>query len=104
MKSTIPLYLCAALLSASTQSFAATDLPAVGTYGFDWLKKPNQAECRAVTKELIKQFRKCEITDGSFGGDPAQAHKCTVSKQSEYMVYENKAACVRGLETERANE
>jgi hypothetical protein len=104
MRSVLPISVCAALLLSSTPSFAAADLPAVRTYGFDWLKKPGQAQCLMVTKALIGQFQKCEVTDGSFGGDPVQARKCTVSKHSEYMVYASKAACIKALETEKSNE
>ncbi|HEV2608316.1 MAG TPA: hypothetical protein VGT79_10080 [Xanthomonadaceae bacterium] len=104
MKSIIACSFCAALLSSSSISFAATSLPAEGTYGFDWLKNPNSTRCIAVSKALIKKFRKCEISDGSFGGDPVQARKCTLDKHSEYMVYETREACVKSLETEKANE
>jgi len=101
----VPVLLaCAALLSSSPYAFAATDVPAEGTYGFDWLKNPNSTQCVAVTKALIKKFRKCELTDGSFGGDPAKARKCAIDKRSEYMVYESKEACAKALETEKANE
>jgi len=104
MRSIIACCICAALLSSSSHAFAATDMPADGTYGFDWLKNPNATQCIAISKALIKKFRTCEATDGSFGGDPVKARKCTIDKHSEYMVYESKAACVKGLETEKSNE
>jgi len=104
MRSLPALLACAALLFPSTPAFAATDMPAEGSYGFDWLKNPNSIQCTAISKALIKKFRKCEATDGSFGGDPVKARKCTIDKHSEYMVYESKAACVNSLETEKANE
>jgi hypothetical protein len=96
-------FTCAALLFSSTSSFAATSLPAAGSYAFDPLK-PNSTHCVAVSKALISQFKKCEITDGSFGGDPVQAYSCKVGSHGEYMVYASKAACVKSLETERSNE
>ncbi|HTA65758.1 MAG TPA: hypothetical protein VK753_09645 [Xanthomonadaceae bacterium] len=104
MKSILPICACAALFLSATQSFATTDLPAVGSYGFDLLKNPDQTQCMKLTKALIGQFQKCEITDGSFGGDPVQARDCTVGKHSEYMVYASKAACIKALETEKSNE
>jgi hypothetical protein len=104
MRSVIAFPACAVLLLASTRSFAAAPLPAEGSYGFDLHKNPNSTRCEAVSKALIKQFKKCEITDGSFGGEPVQAYTCKVSGHSEYMVYESKAACVKSLETERSNE
>jgi len=103
MRSILAFPVCVVLLSSSC-AFAATDMPAEGTSGFDWLKDPNSTRCVAVTKALIKKFRKCEVTDGSFGGDPAKARKCTIDKHSEYMVYESKEACGKALETEKANE
>lgn len=104
MRSILAMHVCAALLFSSSYAFAATDMPAAGTYGFDWLKNPNKVQCTAISKALIKKFRKCEVTDGSFGGDPIKARKCTIDKHSEYIVYESKAACVNGLETEKSNE
>jgi hypothetical protein len=104
MRSIRSFLFCAALLLSSSYAFAASDMPAEGTYGFDWLKNPNSAQCIAISKALIKKFRKCEATDGSFGGDPIKARKCTIDKHSEYMVYESKAACGKGLENEKANE
>jgi hypothetical protein len=104
MRSIVAFHVCTALLFSTTTSFAAADLPAAGSYGFDWLKNPNSVHCEAVSQALIKQFQKCEMTDGSFGGDPAQAYKCKISSHSEYMVYASKAACVKSLETEKSNE
>jgi hypothetical protein len=104
MRSIIACCIFAALLSSSSYAFVAADFPAEGTYGFDWLKNPNSTQCIAISKALIKKFRKCEVTDGSFGGDPVKARKCTIDKHSEYMVYESKAACVNALETEKSNE
>jgi hypothetical protein len=104
MRSIPALLAYAALLSSFSYAFAATDMPAEGSYGFDWLKNPNSTQCIAISKGLIKKFRKCEATDGSFGGDPVKARKCTIDKHSEYMVYESKAACANGLETEKSNE
>jgi hypothetical protein len=49
-----------------TPSFAAAGLPAAGSYGFDWLKNPSLIHCQVVSTQLIKQFKKCEVTDGSF--------------------------------------
>ena len=79
-------------------------MPAEGAYGFDWFKNPESTHCVVISKALIGKFRKCEIADGSFGGDPVKARKCTIDKHSEYMVYESKAACANALETEKANE
>ena len=104
MRSIVALPVCAGLLCLSSHAFAATGMPAEGTYGFDWLKNPNSARCTAISKALIRKFRTCETTDGSFGGDPIKARKCTIDKHSEYMVYESKAACVDGLENEKSNE
>ena len=104
MRSILVFPICAALLFSSSYAFAATDMPAAGTYGFDWLKDPEKVHCIAISKALIKKFRKCEATDGSFGGDPIKARKCTIDKHSEYIVYESKAACVNGLENEKSNE
>ena len=104
MRSILAVPVCIALLSSSSYAFAATDMPVEGSYGFDWLKNPNSTQCVAVSKALIKKFRTCEVTDGSFGGDPVKARKCTIDKHSEYMVYESKAACVNALETEKSNE
>ena len=104
MRSIISCCICTALVSSSSISIAAASLPAEGSYGFDWLKNPDSAQCTAISNALIRKFRKCEVTDGSFGGDPVQARKCTIDKHSEYMVYESKAACVKSLETEKANE
>ena len=104
MKSIIALHACVALLSSSSSSFAAANLPAEGSYGFDLLKNPDSIQCKAVSKTMISQFRKCEITDGSFGGDPVQAYHCTVDKHTEYMVYKTRDACVKSLETEKSNE
>ncbi len=102
MKPVIALAVLAVLFAASTA--AASGLPAEGSYGFDWLKNPGSTHCEAISKALLKKFRKCELTDGSFGGDPAKAYKCKVSSRSEYMVYASKAACTNALETESANE
>jgi len=104
MRAIIAFHVCAAFLCSSSNSFAATSLPAEGSYGFDMLKNPNSIQCKSVSKALISQFRKCEIADGSFGGDPIQAYHCTVDKHTEYMVYKNKEGCVKSLETERSNE
>lgn len=104
MRSILVFPVCVALLCSTSFAFAATDMPAEGTYGFDWLKNPNSVQCTTMSKALLKKFRKCEVTDGSFGGDPVKARKCTIDKHSEYMVYESKAACVNSLETEKANE
>jgi hypothetical protein len=104
MRSIVAFPVCAALLSCSAPIFAATPLPAEGSYGFDWHKNPNAVHCEPVSKALIKQFKKCEIGDGSFGGDPVQAYTCTISSHSEYMVYASKAACAKSLETEKSNE
>jgi hypothetical protein len=104
MRSIIAFLVCVASLFSTTPSFAAASLPAAGSYGFDWFKNPNSIHCQVVSTELIKQFKKCEVTDGSFGGDPVQAYKCNISSHSEYMVYASKAACVKGLETEKSNE
>jgi len=104
MRSIIAFHVCVALLFSSSTSLAATDLPAEGSYGFDLLKNPNAVQCKAISKALIRQFRKCEVTDGSFGGDPVQARQCTIDTHSQYMVYESKEACAKSLETERSNE
>jgi len=104
MKSIIALLAFTTLLAPSTASFAAASLPAAGSYGFDWLKNPKSAHCEAISKAMIKKFKGCKLTDGSFGGDPAKAYQCKVDSHREYMVYETKAACAKALETESANE
>jgi len=76
--------------------------PAAGSFGFDWLR-PAAAKCAALTEKQLKAFRSCEYSaEGSFGlSDPV--FKCRRSERSEYAVYASKAACLRNLETMKAN-
>jgi hypothetical protein len=76
--------------------------PAVGNFGFDWLR-PDWARCEAISEALMEQFLQCEYrSDGAFGlSDPV--HACRISEQSEYMIHETERACANNLETMQAN-
>ena len=94
------LFGCALL--APALCLAQTKGPAVGTFGFDWLR-PNSARCQPVAEPLLKRFRQCEYrSTGAFGlSDPV--HVCRVDERSEYMVFATKTACDNNLETMKAN-
>jgi len=81
---------------------AESGLPAIGTFGFDWLH-PDSARCEAMTGPARKRFRQCDYqTSGTFGlSDPV--HVCRINERSEYLIYASKAACVRNLETMNAH-
>ena len=81
---------------------AQASSPAVGSFGFDWLR-PGAAKCVALTAKDLKALRSCEYSaEGSFGlTDPV--FKCRRSERSEYVIYGSKAACLRNLETMKAN-
>ncbi|EXI65047.1 MAG: hypothetical protein AW08_03500 [Candidatus Accumulibacter adjunctus] len=88
--------------SALIPCVAAPAAPPAGSFGFDWLR-PSSARCSVISETALKDFRSCEYhADGTFGlRDPAFA--CRRNEKSEYLVYESKAACVRNLETMKAN-
>jgi len=81
---------------------AESALPAVGAFGFDWLR-PGSARCEAITGSARKRFRQCDYqTSGTFGlSDPVRV--CRISERSEYLIYASQAACVRNLETMKAH-
>lgn len=89
-------------LIVAAQCYGAPSAPVVGSFGFDWLQ-PNTARCAAVTEKTLKALPPCEYNpDGTFGlRDPA--FQCRRNKRSEYLVYESNAACLRNLETMKAN-
>ena len=91
-----------ALLASSTACLAEPKTPNPGAFGFDWLR-PKSARCQALTEAALKRLRKCEYrASGTFGlADPVFV--CRVSERSEYFIYETKAACIRNLETMKAN-
>ena len=91
-----------AALAFSAPCLAQPKAPIPGAFGFDWLR-PNSARCRALTETALKRLRQCEYRDsGTFGlSDPVFA--CRVSERSEYLIYETRAACIRNLETMKAN-
>ena len=91
-----------AVLAFSTPCLAEPKAPNPGAFGFDWLR-PNSARCQALTEPALKRLRQCEYRNsGTFGlSDPVLA--CRVSEQSEYFIYETRAACIRNLETMKAN-
>lgn len=88
--------------SALTPCIATPAAPPAGSFGFDWLR-PGTARCGVINETALKGFRSCEYrADGTFGlRDPAFA--CRRNEKSEYLVYASKAACVRNLETMKAN-
>jgi hypothetical protein len=90
------------LLTMATHCLAASAAPAVGNIGFDWLR-PDSARCEVISESLRKRFRRCEYTGtGAFGlSDPL--HVCRVSDRSEYMIFQTRSACVKNLETMKAN-
>src|SRR4029453_4187048 len=90
------------LLTVSTQCLAASTVPVVGSFGFDWLR-PNSARCEVISESLRKRFIQCEFrSTGAFGlSDPL--HVCRVSDRSEYMIFETKSVCVNNLATMKAN-
>jgi hypothetical protein len=92
----------ALLLLALAPAVAAPKGPAPGSYGFDWLR-PDAAKCVKLDEASLKGLPACEFKrEGSFGlADPAFA--CRKSARSEWLVYANKAACERNLETMKAN-
>lgn len=89
-------------LIAATRCDAAATAPAAGSFGFDWLQ-PATSMCAPITGKALKTFRSCEHSaEGSFGlRDPT--FKCRRTERSEYLVYQSKAACLRNLETMKAN-
>jgi len=91
-----------ALLLASVVYAEIRNLPALGSYGFDWLNA-DKADCQKITPELLKKFRSCEYKNpGGFGiGNPSLS--CRISKKSEYIVFSNKDICIDELETMKAN-
>lgn len=89
-----------ASLALSATSASATEQPAPGGYGFDWLK-PNSTKCRPVTEAQVKQFKSCEASPG-FGG-PKPLRACRVSARSEWIIYATRAQCEDELGTMRAN-
>jgi len=75
--------------------------PAVGSFGFNWLR-PKSAQCRAISEPLLKRFRRCERQPGAFGrNDPV--YVCRIDERTEYMIFETRAICVENLETMKAN-
>ena len=79
----------------------AENVPAVGTFGFDWLR-PKSARCQTISEPLVKRFRHCERRAGAFGlSDPV--YVCRIDERTEYMVFATKSACVNNLETMKAN-
>ncbi|MES3022376.1 MAG: hypothetical protein V4857_12425 [Pseudomonadota bacterium] len=92
----------ALLVSSALAAAPAPKLPAPGSIGFDWTgsKKPR---CALIPKEMMSRFQRCEFTpSGAFGlADPV--HACRLNKDSEYMVFANKAACVKNLKIMQAN-
>ncbi len=71
-------------------------------FGFDWLK-PESAKCEQISQSLHNTFGDCLYqSDGAFGlNDPI--FKCRINDQSEFLVFEDKSACERNLETMLAN-
>jgi hypothetical protein len=89
------------LLLGSPLCVNAASVPAVGTFGFDWLH-PKSARCQTIAKPLLKRFRHCERRAGAFGlSDPV--YVCRIDEHSEYMVFETKSACANNLETMKSN-
>lgn len=97
-----PLWFCFTLgLLTGTPAFAESR-PALGAYGFNWLK-PETAQCRPLTEALNRKLPACLYhKEGSFGlSDPFFA--CRPNKQNEYLFYQSLAECTRNLETMQAN-
>ena len=86
----------------ATPCLAESKAPNPGAFGFDWLR-PDTARCQALTEPALMRLRQCEYRDsGTFGlSDPVFV--CRVSEQSEFFIYATEAACIRNLETMKAN-
>ena len=91
----------ASLLVAAPLAAAAATLPPAGTFGFDWLK-PETTRCESVSDPLLKRFRRCERQEGAFGLVD-RVYVCRVDGRSEYLVFASRTACLRNLDTMRAN-
>lgn len=92
----------AGLLSMTSLGCLAADArPAVGDFAFDWLR-PRSAACRPLTAPIVGRLRDCRREPGAFGlSDPLLV--CRVDAHREYMVFATKDACVRNLDTMKAN-
>ena len=92
---------CVALATVGAGTAAEVGRPAAGAFAFDWLR-PKSARCEAVSEALRERLRRCDRQPGAFGlSDPV--HVCRVDHRTEYLVFETRAACVRNLETMKAN-
>lgn len=82
-------------------AIAAERAPPAGAYGFDWLR-PKIARCQAISETIRKRVRDCEVRDGAFGLSD-RVYVCRVDERSEYLFFENRAACIDNLEAMKAN-
>ena len=96
--------LIGALLFSSSPRIETADFqrPAVGSFGFDWLK-PEEARCTRITPSHLQRFTHCDFHEsGAFGLNIAY-HACQANGEGEYLVFGTAAACIEALETMQAN-
>ncbi|MBH9553065.1 hypothetical protein [Inhella gelatinilytica] len=81
----------------------AGEFKVVGGVGFDWLK-PEEAQCRVIRLRDLDGFQRCEFhASGAAFGLQGAYHQCRASPSSEYLIYANRAQCLKALATMRAN-
>ncbi|MEI6415025.1 MAG: hypothetical protein WCP34_12305 [Pseudomonadota bacterium] len=87
----------------SETSETSEALPALGSYGFNWLQ-PNKAKCMKISNNLLKTFRVCQFKkDGGFDGGYTPSWECSVNANIEYMVFKNRKVCQEQFEVMQAN-
>ncbi len=88
---------------ATTSNLVNQALPAVGSYGFNWLT-PKTATCAPVVAADIATYKNCDTSRPGFGGDFKPTHACRVNASSEWIIYAQQSHCQSELATMKANE
>ncbi len=75
----------------------------VGGTGFDWLQ-PTTTRCHRITAADQGRFRSCVFRPaGNAFGLPFPYQECTVSAESQMLIYASPALCQEAFETMQSN-
>ena len=90
------------LIIVAPWTVSASEVPSVGSYGFNWLK-PETAKCQKITEDCLKEFKTCRKNTKTGGfGEHKPTHVCQAA-EGEWIIYANKAQCQDEFETMQAN-
>jgi len=100
MKCSICLHSLIALLLITAPTAAGDNVPASGSFGFNWLASASR--CKKLSAKDLTSASACTVKTDAFGL-LGRSLACKVNERVELMVYDTAARCQEALKTMQAN-